>query len=106
MQIFSKLNSESCDYTYTFRIVGNILAPAFYDADYVMIGHVITTRSVGSRMECTFECLKNPQCVSVNYEEIGKPLHTCELCNRSRNHHPLKLLAKNGWTYTDNNQVI
>ena len=66
---------------------------------------MIASLTVSSRLDCTFECLTNPQCVSVNFKEEGNPLHVCELNEESRKSADSSFVSRLGYTYYDSNDV-
>ena len=73
---------------------------------FSLTGHVIATHTVPSRMDCTFECLANPDCLSFNYvDDWGHPLHVCELSDATLTSHPLALVKRPGYSYYEDNFV-
>lgn len=65
----------------------------------VLLGHVISKSQVPTRIDCAFECLTSPRCVSYNYQEGNKALHECELNSESKEYKPANLTGKAGYSY-------
>ena len=51
----------------------------------------ITTSQVSTISECTLECLKHQECVSVNFGKKNGTKYTCELINTDMFQQPDKL---------------
>lgn len=60
---------------------------------------MISKCQVPTPMDCAFECLSSPRCVSYNYEEGNKELHECELNSERKECKTGNLTDKAGYSY-------
>ena len=76
------------------------------NADYVLIGHVMTKADVADEFECQLKCMANNSCKSCNVHPGGDNANRiCELNNKTRQMKPGDLKPKKGSTYYGSVQV-
>ena len=67
--------------------------------DYSLVGHVISSTQVPSRIDCGFNCLDEQRCVSYNYKEGEKVFHDCELNSESKETRSSDLTERTNYSY-------
>ncbi|XP_031572750.1 fibrinogen-like protein A [Actinia tenebrosa] len=74
-----------------------------YQKDFVLRGHVIATFRVPSPLYCTYKCIEEPRCKSINCENItsNKPTILCELNYETKTTKPAFYVRRTGHTYHD-----
>ena len=73
--------------------------------DFALTGHVISTLSVASAMDCALECVAHTQCSSYNCEAAAKPQLVCEL-NDKKAATPSELTSRPGYNYYDTQENV
>ena len=74
--------------------------------DYSLVGHVISSTQVPSRIDCGFNCLDEQRCISYNYEEGEKVFRDCELNSESKETRPSDLTERTNYSYYGSSKSV
>lgn len=56
----------------------------YFFAGYALTNHVIAIHTVSSAMDCAFECVTTPRCISYNFMSSKQQPNHCELSDKIR----------------------
>ena len=68
--------------------------------DAVLINHVITKYHVTSVIDCAHRCMREPRCVSFNFEDHATSLrHVCQINDKKKEKNFENFIGLDGFSY-------
>ena len=68
--------------------------------DAVLINHVITKYQVISVIDCAHRCMREPRCVSFNFEDHAtSPRHVCQINDKKKEKNFENFIGLDGFSY-------